>query len=134
MPNLERREEADISYFTLLLVTTSDLYVLKPLTEIEVFQNAKELEEVSFKTNCLSVIAERSPLMYQYCIRLVKDSLKNKRNSRIDIEEASLLADQLIPRTIQIFVTNITNLENMLSSIKFTALSDFRKECKLTIL
>lgn len=132
--NLDKQmpDKPQISLIGLILVTTADLYVLKPDLDLESYYLAENLNDVAEPVSHLVVLQERGPHLQEYCEHVIKNSIKRPN---INVSDASIIVESsyiknsletLIPKSSSIIVVNINFWDEIIDEINDVFLKNTR--------
>jgi len=115
----------------LMLVTTANLYILKPGQKLDTYYAASVIEDVSEKADALIVTQVMSPLLFQYSEKLLQSYLESKgqfnRRKSLDSEQKESIRrilKSIFPRELRCIVVNIDALDNILKVVELASFSD----------
>lgn len=95
--------------------------MLKPNLDLDIYRMAKSLEDVAEKTESIVMELEISPDLKKYWQKIIKNLKFYKSN-----EKAKNLDNVIAPNSIEIIVTQLKNLENVVNLLDKTV--EIRKD------
>ncbi|MFL5690885.1 MAG: hypothetical protein ACJ795_03700 [Ktedonobacteraceae bacterium] len=139
MPNLivdemrYGRDQTSPSYFIcLLLVTTADLYILKPRQTLETYQVAQSLDDIAERVDALVVSQEIRPSLRQYFYQRLGSLRKTEFYAKIGKQrqseppEPEVNPDDFIPEATEVIVVHLDAFETTINSLLQKARTNFR--------
>jgi hypothetical protein len=128
--------KATHSFICLLLVTTADLYILKPEQSLDNYHSATSLDDVASKVDALIVAQEEGPHLHQYCESLLRMYIKRSTDERDKVKKIPnlLIEDfsrKILPSILSVIIVNLDSFEYILEKIKNTINDIFQKNDSL---
>jgi hypothetical protein len=136
--NVWNEEDLLINFICPILVTTADLYVLKSGLDLQDFQSASSLTDISNEVDALIAYQESGPHLYSYCDQVAQSTHKRYPEIKRRLEEVDHILKEIgKPRTtpsVEWYNEHFITASTRILVVRFSALDQIMKVVQSSVM